>query len=690
MILNCKGGKEWMEFFLAILLLLAIIGLSNIINHFTPFIPVPLIQIALGIILAAIPLGIHIQLDPELFFVIFIAPLLFNDGRNVSRAALWKLRNQILLLALGLVFLTVFVMGYIIHWLIPSIPLPAAFALAAILSPTDVVAVSALSSRVHLPRDIMHLLEGEGLMNDASGLVAFKFAVAAMVTGVFSLAEASWSFLVIAIGGFAGGAVLAFIIIRLRVFIRRFGMEDVTIHMLIQILTPFVIYLAMEHFHFSGILAVVAAGIVHAIERDREQSPKMQLQVVSKSTWTVILYILNGLVFMFLGLQIPSVLGEIFKNPLFNNFKVISYILLITAALFLLRFIWIYLSWWGGWKLGKKKVVKPALKPVGITTISGVRGAVTLAGAFSIPFVLADGSPFPERSLIIFIAAGVILMTLVTASIFLPIIAKSDQEKAENSRGEMENTALIQTLIAAIRATREVINEENREAAVAVISSYNRIINQLKNEASELDSLSLKKLETDIRMKALEAESQYIAKLIKEKRLDREGAYLAEEYIRRMEIAVTNRMQYRGLVIWTLLKRSMLRLTQIFALNKRELRKKRRTKHKKIIQLKMDMAEVAIQALKNGLTPMNKNSSYLVIGEYSKQITGLKLLKGVKVSKNFARLERDLQENAFQTERDEVQNLYESGKITMEVARKIRQQINIREAYWMEENGIHG
>jgi monovalent cation/hydrogen antiporter len=678
-----------MEFFLAILLLLAIIGLSNIINHFMPFIPVPLIQITLGIILAAIPLGIHIQLDPDLFFVIFIAPLLFNDGRNVSRAALWKLRNQILLLALGLVLLTVLVMGYTIHWMIPSVPLPAAFALAAILSPTDVVAVSALSSRIHLPKDIMHLLEGEGLMNDASGLVAFKFAVAAMVTGSFSLAEASWSFLVIAIGGFAGGAVLAFLIIRLRILIRRFGMEDVTIHMLIQILTPFVIYLGMEHFHFSGVLAVVAAGIFHAIERDREQSPKVQLQVVSKSTWSVILYILNGLVFMFLGLQIPSVLGEIFKNPLFNNFKVISYIFFITAALFLLRFIWIYLSWRGGGKLENRQVIKPALRPIGITTISGVRGAVTLAGAFSIPFILSDGSPFPERSLIIFIAAGVILMTLLTASIFLPVIAKSDQGKMENSRAEIENNALILILEAAIRATRELISDENREAALAVISSYNNVIKQHKNEISEVESQILKKAETEIRMKALESESLYITKLIKEKRLDREGAYQAEEYIRRMEIAVTNRIHYKGLVIWTLLKRSMLRMKQIFAPNKLELRKKRRTKYKKIVQLKMDMAEVAIQALKNNLTPSNKNITYLVIGEYSKQITGLKLLIDVKASKNFARLERDLQDKAFQTERDEVQNMYESGEITREVARKIRQQINIREAYWMEENSIH-
>ena len=180
------------------------------------------------------------------------------------------MKKQILLLALGLVFLTVVVIGYLIHWLIPSIPLSAGFALAAILSPTDAVAVSAMSSRVKMPKGILHLLEGEGLMNDASGLVAFHFAVAATVTGIFSLTSASLSFLVIAIGGFAGGAVLAYMIIRIKVFIRRLGMENVTVHMLIQILTPFVIYLAAEHFHVSGILAVVAAGIVHSIEQDRK------------------------------------------------------------------------------------------------------------------------------------------------------------------------------------------------------------------------------------------------------------------------------------------------------------------------------------------------------------------------------------------------------------------------------------
>lgn len=185
-----------MEIFLMVLIFLVLIAISNMIHRFLPFIPVPLIQIALGIGVAYVQGFHHVPLNPELFMVLFIAPLLFNDGKLTPRDELWKLRSYILLLALGLVFATVLIAGPFIHWLIPAIPLSAAFALAAILSPTDAVAVGSLSGRVKLPGKIMHLLEGEALMNDASGLVAFNFAIAATVTGYFSLTKAIGSFLV--------------------------------------------------------------------------------------------------------------------------------------------------------------------------------------------------------------------------------------------------------------------------------------------------------------------------------------------------------------------------------------------------------------------------------------------------------------------------------------------------------------
>ncbi|MGN7040838.1 cation:proton antiporter, partial [Bacillus safensis] len=367
-----------MEIFLAVLVLLALIAASNIINRFVPFIPVPLIQVGLGILVAAFPSGLHISLNPELFFVLFIAPLLFNDGKRTPRDELWKLRAPILLLALGLVFATVIVAGYTIHWMIPSIPLPAAFALAAILSPTDVVAVSALSSRVNMPKGIMRLLEGEGLMNDASGLVAFKFAIAATVTGAFSIAQASFSFVLIAAGGLLTGFILSFFIIRFRYFLRRLGMDDVTMHIILQILTPFVIYLVAEEIGVSGILAVVAGGVTHAIEQDRMEANLAKLQIASSNTWNIILFILNGLVFVILGLQIPDVSTVIFQDEAFNNMQVIGYILIITLCLMVLRFLWVWLFWAGKWSATKKQnVKKPKLRASMLMTFSGVRGAVT-------------------------------------------------------------------------------------------------------------------------------------------------------------------------------------------------------------------------------------------------------------------------------------------------------------------------
>lgn len=676
-----------MEFFLVVLILLAIIGLSSLVNHFLPYIPVPLIQISLGVLLASLPLGIHIPMEPELFFVLFIAPLLFHDGKNASRHALWKYRKPILLLALGLVFVTVFAIGYLIHWLIPSIPLPAAFALAAILSPTDVVAVGAISSRVKIPKAIMHILEGEGLMNDASGLVAFKFAVAATVTGVFSLAEASWSFLVISIGGFVGGAILAFLIIRLKVVIRRMGMEDVTIHMLIQLLTPFVIFYMIEHLHLSGILSVVAAGIVHTINRDRDQSPAMQLQVVSQSTWTVLIYILNGLVFVLLGLQIPSVLSEIFEDPLFNNWEVSKYILIITAALLLLRFLWILVVWRWKWLL-KTQIQMPSVKAIGILTISGVRGAVTLAGAFTIPYVIANGSPFPERSLIIFLAAGVILVTLITASIFLPILARTDKESTDELHEEMERTAMIRTIDAAIQSIRELMNDENRGPAVSVLATYNQIRNNLTAVNDEYSD-RLKLAEINIRLKALQAEADYIEKLKKAEKIDRETVYLSEEHIQRMRLAVTNRIQFRRLFIWIMMKRTFFKLLQLFVPKTQEQLKYSKAKTKRMILLKVAMAKAAIRYLKEHMTPENEHIYMVIIGEYNEMIMKFKLARKGDDSQQYSHLQKELRVKAFQAERNELQNLYEEGEITLDVIRKIRKHINIREAYWLEETSVH-
>ncbi|WYP28097.1 Na+/H+ antiporter [Alkalihalobacillus sp. FSL W8-0930] len=505
-----------MDVMFTVLLLFFIIGLSNVIQRFVPAVPLPLVQIAIGVIISISPSGLHIPLEPELFFVLFIAPLLFNDGKVTPRDELWKLRRPILLLALGLVFATVVVGGTFIHFLIPSIPLPAAFALAAILSPTDVVAVGSIASRMHMPKGIMRLLEGEGLMNDASGLVAFKFAVAATVTGFFSIYQATGSFLLISLGGLVSGAVFALFIIWIKVLLRRFGLEDITVHMLIQIMTPFIIYILAEELGFSGILAVVAAGVIHAIERERSESRTLELQKVSDNTWSVILYILNGLVFVLLGLQVPDASRVIIEDPNLANGQVLGYIFAITVVLLALRFVWLTAFW---------KKIKPLLtfkesdlpkyRAIATLTVSGVRGAVTLAGAFSIPFVISGGAPFPERDLIIFLAAGTILLTLIIASVFLPILSKQtsgnnvDQkqlsfEDAANRAWE-EGKAYLQKLR----------TSENRLAVRRLSKEYSVTSGDMMYGGLGAREFSRNKKEHQIRLKAFQIERNLLVKELK-------------------------------------------------------------------------------------------------------------------------------------------------------------------------------
>lgn len=197
-----------------VLILLMLVGVSRLIGRVIPL-PLPLVQIAAGALLAWPTLGLHVALDPELFLFLFLPPLLFSDGWRMPKREFWHLRGPILTLAVGLVLFTVVGAGYFIHWLLPGVPLPVAFALAAVLSPTDAVAVSAIS-RNRLPTPLMHILQGEALMNDASGLVTFKFALVAAVTGVFSLANASLTFVLVAVGGLAVGVALSWLVGRLR------------------------------------------------------------------------------------------------------------------------------------------------------------------------------------------------------------------------------------------------------------------------------------------------------------------------------------------------------------------------------------------------------------------------------------------------------------------------------------------
>ncbi|MDR3052339.1 MAG: sodium:proton antiporter [Coriobacteriales bacterium] len=324
-----------------ILILLGGVLVSNLISQQFPKVSTPLIQIGLGIALAILPIHFEIGLDPELFLVLFIAPLLFEDAKRADKPALWRQKRPILLLALSLVFATTLIVGFLLNWFAPSIPLAAAFALAAALAPTDAVAVSSLKETATIGEKHRLLLQGESLLNDASGVVSFQFAIAAMVTGSFSLLEAGGVFLLMFFGGLAVGVVLMllrFILVRA---LHAAGVESVTFHVLFEMLTPFLVFLVAEVLGVSGIIAVVAAGIAHSFSPRQSSPANARHTIVSTSVWAVISFTLNGVVFLILGTQLPHVTLKVWDATNVDHNFLILLVLVILVALLLLRFFWV-------------------------------------------------------------------------------------------------------------------------------------------------------------------------------------------------------------------------------------------------------------------------------------------------------------------------------------------------------------
>ncbi|PBB28206.1 MULTISPECIES: Na+/H+ antiporter [unclassified Mesorhizobium] len=483
-------------------------------------VPLPVLQIAIGAALAWPVRGIHVEIDPELFLLVFIPPLLFSDAFGAPKRELMALRGPILDLAIGLVFFTIVGFGYALHWLVPSIPLVVAFALAAVLSPTDAVAVSSIVDRNVVPARLMHILEGESLLNDASGLVMFRFAVAAALTGSFSFAAASLSFVyAVAVGILAGVAAL-FVAAKALQLLNRIGGVPAEAQVLITVLLPFVAYLGAEHFGASGILAAVTAGLLTGstgIFRFLGVSARMQ----TISLWTTFSFVFNGALFIVLGLQLPEIIRKVPPELSSRHWLLepVLTVLLLTLCLIALRFVWIWIGdITAGFaaRLGKRKTEPFGLRVRLAGSVSGVRGAITLAGILSLPLALQDGSPFPARDLVIFLAAGVIICSLVIASLALPVIARGLVEPGEDAGAAEERMARVGAAKAAIAHLESIAQTDEEEgdvpglklaAANGIVAAYRRRI-AASDEADEAraEVREAGRLEIDLRLAGIAAE----------------------------------------------------------------------------------------------------------------------------------------------------------------------------------------
>ncbi|TCS35965.1 sodium/proton antiporter (CPA1 family) [Paucimonas lemoignei] len=515
-------------------MLLAVVASGYLVRALPISLPLPLVQIALGAVISGV-FKQGVILEPHIFFLLFLPPLLFLDGWRIPKDGLFRDKATILELAFGLVIFTVLGIGLLVHWMIPSMPLPVAFALAAIVSPTDPVAVSSITTRVPIPRRLMHILEGESLLNDASGLVCFRFAVAAAMTGSFSLASASLTFLWVALAGLGIGAGITMgISIAQRWLSHHFGEDDGS-SILVSLLTPFAAYLAAETLQASGILAAVAAGVTMSyVELTGRALATTRLH--RSAVWDTVQFSLNGIMFVLLGEQLPGIVHGAMQTVETGEHLapvwLFGYALAICLGLIVLRFIWV----WASLRLTlfrrqgeNHEPVKSHWRLLLATSVAGVRGAITLAGVLTLPLLLPDGTPFPARDLAIFLATAVILLTLTVASIALPRLLRGleiPQEATALQEEDLARQHAARAAIAAIERTRRRMARDaadadiHTKAASRVIGVYQHRLEQSAGGEGEANQLRrADQAERTLRLAALEAERNEVFKLAREQRI---------------------------------------------------------------------------------------------------------------------------------------------------------------------------
>lgn len=526
---------------LVFVLLVAVLLSSFVLRMSRLQVPLPLAQIFVGGLLGLAVPSMRVPLDPELFFLLLLPPLLFLDGWRIPKVGLFRDAAVVLELSLGLVVFTVVGMALFMAWLIPEMPLPVAFALAAVLSPTDPLAFSAISARSPLPKRLQHILEGESLLNDASGLVFFKFAVAAALTGTFSVTQGVATFAQLAAGGVAVGVGVAWAIIGVKAWIsRRYG-EDPAVQILISLLIPFAAYLAAEHLHCSGILASVAAGLSMGYAEMRGQVQALT-RIRRNAVWDTLQYTINGFIFVLLGEEFVSILMRarelmVETGGHWAELKLLMYVVVITLGLGVLRFVWVWVSFHGVPFRRKeagaeKKTVSPALLLA--VSLAGVRGAVTLAGAMSLPLLTLSGEAFPARDMAIFIAAGVILCSMLLTTVALPRVLAYVKVIPDYSENLAETRARRTAAGVAIRKVEEAQHNmaEGRadaelytQAALQVMEYYRL---RTRNSASVADDTqSQRKVETvrkELMLVAIKAEREEIYRLLHQRKLGEESA----------------------------------------------------------------------------------------------------------------------------------------------------------------------
>lgn len=495
----------------------------------------PIFLVLAGLVISNIPGMPVIKIEPDLIFLIFLPPLLYEAAWWTSWNEFWKWKRPIALLAFGLVFFTSTVVAYSVTSIIPGFTLATGFLLGGIISPPDAIAATSVLKSVKVPKRILTILEGESLVNDASSLIVFRFALAAAIAGQFSFQQASVSFVTVTAMGILIGLAVAHVVY----LVHRFLPTTASIDSAFTLISPYLMYLAAEEFHFSGVMAVVSGGLFLSY-RSHEVFTDGQSRLQTINVWSTVSIILNGLVFILIGLELPAIVKGLEGYSLYEASK---YGLLVSALVVAIRMLWIYPSTFiPRWlfKSVRKNEPEPGWKGSFIIGWAGMRGVVSLAAALSLPIMLENGKPFPERNLIIFITFVVILVTLVFQGLTLPIIVKVikidelDESVPEEQQEAEIRILLIETALERMELKHKLAMDGNELLSAFKVELQTNLVHSNRRmeclECVEKDHEQLKVYRT-VMKDIYKVQRQALYKLRKEKRY-------ADEAIRKEELQV--------------------------------------------------------------------------------------------------------------------------------------------------------
>ena len=657
-----------------------ILIVSNATNKLIPTLPLPLIQILLGIGIGFLLPNSEYHLDTELFLALVIGPLLFREAEEADITSILKHWRIIAFLIFPVIFISTLSLGWLAHLLWLGIPLAACMAVGAALGPTDLVAFASLSERFTFPKRVSNILKGEGLLNDASGLVAFRVALAAWTTGVFSLGQASWDLAISILGGFAVGIVTAAVNRGLQKLLLSVRATDIASELILELSLPLLTFFIAEEIHVSGIIAVVVAGILKASRFKKITLLEAKVDTVTHTVWNTVNFVLNGSVFVLLGMELEMISEPILRTPFYNNLLLIVTVFLLTGLLFLIRFLMVYVFYWyRGFRL--KKSIDKYLKDALLLTFSGVKGTVSIATILLIPTYLEA-----EYPVLLFLVAGVTLCSFLIGLLVLPKLS----EDKEESNDHLMHIAILNDVVMLLE--KELTVTKQKGPLYAAIDNYhgrieNMILSQ-EDKATQRDWEQLKLL-------ILSIENDGLEQAYEEGKI-RDRSYLVyQRYLRAMEQKVnrnlSSRLTYYFLVLFRLLRLLLHELVTfgsgIRAWKNGENYKLEAIDYDQIAALYLANTEIIIESLEN-LKGIYRSTLISFLQESRLRETSL-ITSGAFVERVINRIKPnniDEMLRGYYLERKLIFEYEEQHLISAKYARRMRQNVNELENYSLRES----